>query len=71
MDYQLILQSLQETLAQKQAAYAAAVDRSAALGAEHEKAQAKETQLAANVEQTKASIRGIEGLMQKEAETNG
>lgn len=65
MDYTLILQSLQDSLTQKEAAYSAAVDRSAALGAEHEKAQAKETQLAADVEQTKAAIRGIEALIQQ------
>lgn len=65
MDYKLILQALQDTLAQKQTAYSAAADRTSALGAEHEKAQAKETQLAADVEQTKAAIRGIEALIQQ------
>lgn len=68
MDYALILQSLQNTLEQKQSDYTTAAARSAALSAEYEKAQAKEQQLLKDIEATKASIRGIEALTQKQEE---
>lgn len=71
MDYALILQTLQDALEQRQTAYSAAVERSAALSAEVDKAHAKEAQLLREIESTKASIRGVEVLMQKEDETNG
>lgn len=66
MDYALILQALQNTLEQKQGDYTAAAARSAALSAEYDKAQAKEQQLLKDIETTKASIRGIEALTQKQ-----
>lgn len=71
MDYELILTSLRESLETKQAAYTTATDRALALSAEYEKAQAKEASLARDINQTKASIRGIELMMQQETTQEG
>lgn len=65
MDYTLILQSLQSTLEQKQKSYSAAVDRTAALAAELDRARAADAALAKEVEETRASVRGVELLIQQ------
>lgn len=65
MDYKLILQSLQDTLAQKQTAYSAAADRTSALAAELERARAADAALAKQVEETQASVRGVELMIQQ------
>lgn len=65
VDYALILQALQSTLEQKQNDYSAAASRSAALSAEYDKAQAKEQQLLKDIESTKASVRGVELMIQQ------
>ena len=65
VDYALILQALQSTLEQKQNDYSAAAARSAALSAEYDKAQAKEQQLLKDIESTKASVRGVELMIQQ------
>ena len=65
VDYALILQALQSTLEQKQNDYSAAAARSAALSAEYDKAQAKEQQLLKDIESTRASVRGVELMIQQ------